>query len=208
MADELTGIAGWAVDLMDALGAPGAGLAVALENLFPPIPSELILPLAGLAASRGDLGLPEVIIWTTLGSLVGAGVLYTLGRLLGAERLRTIARKVPLLEVSDIDRTEAWFTKHGPKAVFFGRMLPVFRSLISIPAGITKVNVALFAGLTFAGSAIWNTLFVLAGYFLGENWQVIEPYADTFQFVIIGAVVVFIAVWAVKRVRAKRPTEA
>ena len=208
MADELTGIAGWAVDLMDALGAPGAGLAVALENLFPPIPSEIILPLAGLAASRGDLGLPEVIVWTTLGSLAGALVLYALGRILGAERLRKLARKVPLLEVGDIDRTEAWFTKHGPKAVFFGRMLPVFRSLISIPAGITKLNVALFALLTFLGSAIWNTLFVLAGFFLGENWQVIEPYADTFQIVIIGIVVVALAVWVVKRVRARRPTEA
>ena len=183
-------------------------MAVALENLFPPIPSEIILPLAGLAASRGDLGLHEVIVWTTLGSLVGALVLYALGRILGAERLRQLARKVPLLEVGDIDRTEAWFTKHGPKAVFFGRMLPVFRSLISIPAGITKLNVALFALLTFLGSAIWNTLFVLAGFFLDENWQVIEPYADTFQIVIIGIVVVALAVWVVKRVRARRPTEA
>lgn len=208
MAEELTGIAGWAVDLMDALGAPGAGLAVALENLFPPIPSEIILPLAGLAASRGDLGLVEVIVWTTIGSLVGAIVLYSLGRILGAERLRTLARKVPLLEVGDIDRTEAWFTKHGAKAVFFGRMLPVFRSLISIPAGITKLNMGLFALLTFLGSAIWNTLFVLAGFFLGENWHVIEPYSDTAQLLIIGVVVVVIAVWVIKRVRAKRPTEA
>ena len=110
--------------------------------------------------------------------------------------------------MGDIDRTEAWFTRHGPKAVFFGRMLPVFRSLISIPAGITKLNVALFALLTFLGSAIWNSLFVLAGYVLGENWKVVEPHADTFQIVIIGAVVVFIAVWVVKRVRAQRPAKA
>jgi len=209
MADEeLTGIAAWAVDLMDALGAPGAGLAVAIENVFPPIPSELILPLAGLAASRGELSLVAVLVWTTAGSLVGAIGLYLLGRLLGADRLRAIAAKVPLLEVEDIDRTQAWFTKHGPKAVFFGRMLPVFRSLISIPAGITRMHLGLFALLTFLGSAIWNTIFVLLGFFLGENWTVISPYADTFQWVVIGLVVVAIAWWIVKRVRASRPKTA
>ncbi len=207
MAEELTGIAGWAVGLMEVLGAPGAGLAVALENLFPPIPSEIILPLAGLAASRGDLGLVDVLVWTTIGSLVGALILYGVGRGLGVERLRTVARKVPLLEVRDIDRTEQWFHRHGPKAVFFGRMLPVFRSLISIPAGVTKLNIALFAALTFLGSAIWNTLFVLAGYLLGENWHVIEPYADTFQIVVIGLVVVALVVWTIRRIRAGRPTE-
>jgi membrane protein DedA with SNARE-associated domain len=177
-----------------------------LENLFPPIPSEIILPLAGLAASRGDLGLVDVLVWTTIGSLVGALILYGVGRGLGVERLRTVARKVPLLEVRDIDRTEQWFHRHGPKAVFFGRMLPVFRSLISIPAGVTKLNIALFAALTFLGSAIWNTLFVLAGYLLGENWHVIEPYADTFQIIVIGLVVVALAVWTIRRIRAGRPT--
>jgi len=203
---ELTGIAGWAVGLMDALGAPGAGLAVAVENIFPPIPSEVILPLAGLAASRGDLSLVAVLLWTTAGSLVGAIGLYLLGAGLGADRLRAVAKRVPLLEVSDIDRTEAWFRKHGPKAVFFGRMIPVFRSLISIPAGITRLHLALFALLTFLGSAIWNTIFVLAGYFLGENWTIVEPYADTFQLIVIGAVVLAIVVWVVKRIR--RPATA
>jgi membrane protein DedA with SNARE-associated domain len=193
---------------MEALGAPGAGLAVALENLFPPIPSEIILPLAGLAASRGDLDLIEVLVWTTVGSLVGALILYGLGRLLGADRLRAFARRVPLLEVRDIDRTEAWFSRHGAKAVFFGRMLPVFRSLISIPAGVTRLQIGLFAALTFAGSAIWNTLFVLAGFFLGENWEIIEPYADAFQIIVIGLVVVVLAWWVVARIRAGRPTEA
>ena len=191
---------------MDVLGAPGAGIAVAVENIFPPIPSEVILPLAGLAASRGDLSLAAVLIWTTAGSLVGAIGLYLVGAVLGADRLRAVAKRVPLLEVSDIDKTEAWFRRHGPKAVFFGRMIPVFRSLISIPAGITRLNLALFALLTFLGSAIWNTIFVLAGYFLGENWTVVEPYADTFQLVVIGAVVIAIVVWVVKRIR--RPAAA
>jgi membrane protein DedA with SNARE-associated domain len=197
---ELTGIAGWAVGLMEVLGAPGAGLAVAAENLFPPIPSEVILPLAGLAASRGDLNLIEVLLWTTLGSLVGAVALYLVGALLGAARLRAIARRMPLLEVSDIDRTEAWFIRHGPKAVFFGRMLPIFRSLISIPAGITRLNLGLFALLTFLGSAIWNSIFVMAGYLLGENWTIVEPYADIVQYAVIAAVVALLVVWVVKRI--------
>lgn len=205
---ELTGIAGWAVGLMDTLGAPGAGLAVAVENLFPPIPSEIILPLAGLAASRGHLDLVEVLIWTTAGSLFGAIVLYLLGAVLGADRLRGIAKRMPLLEVSDIDKTESWFRRHGTKAVFFGRMLPVFRSLISIPAGITRLNPWVFAVLTFLGSAIWNTIFVMAGYLLGENWTIIEPYADTFQFVVIGLVVLAIAVWVVRRLRSRQARPA
>lgn len=198
---ELTGIAAWAVHLMDILGAPGAGIAVFAENLFPPIPSEVILPLAGLAASRGDLGLIEVLVWVTLGSLVGALLLYGLGALLGLARLRAIAERIPLLGVSDVDRTDAWFARHGAKSVFFGRMVPVFRSLISIPAGITRMNLALFAALTFAGSAIWNTILVIAGYLLGENWNAIGPIAGISQWIVVGAVVVVIAVFVIRRLR-------
>ncbi len=205
--EELTGVARWAVDLMNALGAPGAGIAIFIENVFPPIPSEIILPLAGLAASRGDLQLAEVLLWTTAGSLLGAILLYALGALLGAERLRAIARRVPLLKVSDIDKSVAWFDRHGAKAVFFGRMLPIFRSLISIPAGITRLNLLLFALLTFLGSSIWNTLFVLAGYMLGENWTVVEPFANVLQYVVIGAVLLLIVIFVVRRVRERAPVE-
>jgi len=205
--EELTGVARWAVDLMNTLGAPGAGIAIFIENLFPPIPSEIILPLAGLAASRGDLQLAEVLLWTTAGSVLGAIVLYSLGALLGAQRLRGVARRVPLLKVSDIDKSVAWFDKHGAEAVFFGRMLPIFRSLISIPAGITRLNLWLFVLLTFLGSSIWNTLFVLAGYLLGENWKVVEPFADVLQYVVIGAVLLLIVVFVVRRVREGAPVE-
>ena len=205
--EELTGVARWAVDLMSALGAPGAGIAIFIENVFPPIPSEIILPLAGLAASRGDLQLAEVLLWTTAGSLLGAILLYSLGALLGAERLRVIARRVPLLKVSDIDNSVAWFDRHGAKAVFFGRMLPIFRSLISIPAGITRLNLLLFALLTFLGSSIWNTLFVLAGYLLGENWTVVEPFANVLQYVVIGAVLLLIVIFVVRRVRERAAVE-
>ncbi|MEU4546843.1 DedA family protein [Nonomuraea dietziae] len=125
----------WLIELMEILGAPGAGLAIALENLFPPLPSEVILPLAGFTSSRGEMDLLNVLAWTTAGSVVGALALYWAGALLGRERTLALAARIPLLKVSDIAKTEAWFLKHGRKTVFFGRMIPIFRSLISIPAG-------------------------------------------------------------------------
>jgi membrane protein DedA with SNARE-associated domain len=202
-AASLSGIAAWAVDLMETVGAPGAGLAIALENLFPPLPSEVILPLAGFTASRGGFSLAEALVWTTLGSVFGALLLYGIGALLGRRRMRGLAAKLPLVDVADVDRTEAWFDRHGAKAVFFGRMIPVFRSLISIPAGIERMPVGKFLLLTTAGSLVWNTIFVLAGFYLGENWHIVERYADVFQKVVIAVVAVAVVLWVFSRV-AKR----
>lgn len=202
-SQELTGVAGWAVDLMETLGGPGAGLAIALENLFPPLPSEVVLPLAGFTASQGTLSLPGALIWTTAGSVVGALALYLLGALLGRDRLRRIWGHLPLVNLEDLDRTEAWFDRHGRKAVFFGRMIPIFRSLISVPAGVERMPITLFLGLTFAGSAIWNTIFVMAGYWLGEQWHAVEQYADILQKIVIVAVVVAVAWFVVSRVRQR-----
>lgn len=171
-----TGFTAWVIGVMETLGGPGAGMIIALENLFPPIPSELILPLAGFTASRGDMSLLGAILWTTLGSLVGALVLYWLGARLGRERTRAIAAKLPLVKLSDVDKTEAWFAKHGTKAVFFGRILPLFRGLISIPAGIERMSLGVFITYTTLGSLIWNTAFLIAGYQLGENWYLAERY--------------------------------
>jgi membrane protein DedA with SNARE-associated domain len=198
----LSALADWTVSLMEIIGPIGAGLAIALENLFPPLPSEVVLPMAGLTASRGGFTLAEALIWTTVGSVVGAIVLYGLGRWLGAERLRRVAAWMPLVKVDDVDRTIAWFERHGWAAVFFGRMIPIFRSLISIPAGVARMPLWKFTLLTTAGSAIWNTIFVLAGFLLGENWHVIETYADAFQYAVIAAVALAVAWFVVVRVRA------
>lgn len=192
------------VGLMETLGAPGAGLAVAIENLFPPIPSEVILPLAGFAASRGDLDLVAAIVFTTLGSLVGALALYGLGAWLGRDRMRRLAVHLPLIDVEDVDKTESWFLRHGTKAVFFGRMLPLFRSFISIPAGIERMPLWKFALLTTAGSLIWNTAFILAGFWLGEKWHLVEPYADVLQWVVIAAVLAAMAWFVIGRLRRHR----
>lgn len=190
----------WLTDLMAVLGGPGAGLAIALENIFPPIPSELILPLAGFTAAQGRVSVVEMIIWTTIGSVVGALVLYLVGKALGRERMRAILGKVPLVDVSDLDKTEAWFQRHGNATVFFGRMIPMFRSFISIPAGIERMPMPRFILLTAAGSGIWNTIFVLAGYWLGARWHEVEGWVSRFQYVVIAVVVVAVVYWVVRRI--------
>lgn len=192
------------VGLMDVIGPYGAGLAIALENVFPPIPSEVILPTAGLAASRGAFALWEAILWTTVGSVVGALALYGLGALLGADRLRRAADRIPLVKGEDVDKTVAWFGKHGGRAVFFGRFVPGIRSLISIPAGIVRMPIGRFLLLTGSGSLLWNTLFVLLGWFLGERWHVIEPYLGVVENIVLAAIVIAVVWFVVVRVRAAR----
>lgn len=200
----LGAVTDWAVHLMETIGAPGAGLAIALENLFPPLPSEVILPLAGFTASRGSFSLVEAILWTTLGSVVGAFALYVLGAWLGRDRMRRLVTKVPLVDLEDVDRVQEWFARYGYKAVFFGRMIPLFRSLVSIPAGIERMPPTAFLLLTTAGSLIWNSVFVLAGYYLGESWHVVEQYAGTFQRIVIIAVVLLAVYFLVSKIRARR----
>ena len=207
MTSTADGIAGWATGLMEALGAPGAGLAIALENLFPPLPSEVILPLAGFTASRGEMSLLGALTWTTLGSIVGALALYWIGAMLGRERVIAIATRLPLVKVSDIEKTETWFLKHGIKTVFFGRMIPIFRSLISIPAGVNRMPLGTFLLFTTLGSLIWNTLFVLAGYYLGENWSLVEAYVGIGSKVVIGTVVLAVLIFIGRRLSEKNKAE-
>ncbi|NBE97494.1 DedA family protein [Nonomuraea sp. KC401] len=189
---------------MESLGAPGAGLAIALENIFPPLPSEVILPLSGFTASKGELGLFEVLLCTTLGSVLGALALYWVGAALGRERTLALAARLPLVKTSDIEKTEAWFDRHGRKTVFFGRMIPVFRSLISIPAGVERMPLPTFTLLTTAGSLIWNTIFVMAGYLLGRHYAVVETYVGAGSYVVIGLVVLAIVVFVGVRLAERR----
>lgn len=197
----LSALADWTVSLMDIVGPAGAAAAIAMESVFPPLPSEAILPMAGLAASRGSFTLFEALAWTTAGSVAGAFLLYGLGAWLGAARLRRIAERMPLMQADDVDRTIAWFARHGGAAVFFGRMLPIFRSLISIPAGVARMPLWRFGLLTAAGSLLWNSVFVLAGFFLGEQWHIVEEYAGILQYVVIAAVIGALAWFVVARMR-------
>lgn len=202
------GIAGFTVDMMEALGAPGAGLAVALENLFPPIPSEVILPLAGFTAAQGSMSLVGAIVWTTIGSVVGALTLYWIGALVGVERLRLIAERMPLLDAADVDKSVGWFDRHGEKAVFFGRMVPLVRSFVSIPAGVQRMNLLRFTLLTGLGSLIWNSVFIVAGYQLGRRWYLVENVTGPMQKVVVVVLAILIIWWVVRRVRVRRARDA
>ncbi|WP_062346115.1 DedA family protein [Herbidospora yilanensis] len=201
--EKLDGIAGWAVGLMETLGAPGAGLATAIENLVPPIPSELILPLAGFTASQGNMSLVAAVAWSTAGSVAGALVLYGLGALLGRDRTVALLGRVPFVTAGDIEKAEAWFARHGRKTVFFGRMVPVFRSLISLPAGVERMPLGTFTLLTALGSLIWNCVFVLAGYVLGENWEIVQRYSGWLTNGVIVVCAVAVAVFVAMRVKAR-----
>jgi membrane protein DedA with SNARE-associated domain len=198
-AERAGGIAGWATHIMQSLGAPGAGLANAVDTVFPFVPSEVILPIAGFTAGQGRMSLVAAILWATVGSVVGSLVVYYAGALLGRERTRSIAERIPLVKAHEIDRVEAWFARHGAKTVFLARMVPVFRSLISIPAGIELMPVVTFAGFTALGSLIWNTAFVLAGYWLGDNWRLVEEYGGFVSKAVVVVVLLALGWFIVSR---------
>nr|WP_229871597.1 DedA family protein [Streptomyces longisporoflavus] len=189
---------------MDTLGAVGAGAAIALENLFPPLPSEVILPLAGFAASQGKFSLLAALFWTTAGSVIGALALYAVGALLGRERTLAIAARLPLVKASDIQRTEEWFARHGTKAVFFGRMIPVFRSMISVPAGVERMRLPVFLALTTAGSLIWNAVFILIGHALGARWHQVTDLVSLYSKGVLAAVALAALTFAVLRASAPK----
>lgn len=198
------GIDEWAIAIMESLGVVGAGLLVAIESLFPPIPSEIILPLAGFTASQGSFSLIGAIIATTIGSLVGALGLYALGRYVGVARLRRWADKVPLMSSADVDKAMVWFGKHDKIAVLTGRFVPIVRSLVSIPAGVERMHLGLFLLLTLLGSGLWNSLFIILGFVLGENWTLVEGWMGQYSRVILVVAVLALAIIVVLRIRRHR----
>ncbi|MFJ8705691.1 DedA family protein [Streptomyces anulatus] len=197
------GIAGWAAGLVEAFGGPGAGVAIALENVFPPLPSEVILPLTGFAASQGVLSIASALFWTTLGSVVGAVVLYGIGAVFGRERMHAWWAKLPLVKASDLVRTEEWFARHGTKAILLGRMVPVFRSLISVPAGVERMPLPVFVTLTTAGSLVWNIVLVMAGYWLGDQWDVVGAYVGVVSKIVLALAAVALVGYVAMRIRGR-----
>jgi membrane protein DedA with SNARE-associated domain len=196
-------VTGWIADLIDAFGALGVAFLMALENLFPPIPSELILPFAGFLVGRGELGFLPVLVASTAGSLFGALVLYALGRWGGRKLILRYGRFLRVKE-ADLDRAEGWFDKYDEWVVLFGRMVPGVRSVVSIPAGMLGTPFVRFVLLTTAGSAAWNTLLLGAGWYLGDNWQQIADIvgsASNVVLVLVAVVLVGAAVWWWRRGR-------
>ena len=201
---ELTGLAGLVTDIIAALGPIGVGVLVALETVFPPIPSELILPLSGYLASRGRMSLAAVVIGATLGSLAGALALYWAGAALGQKRLRRLAERTPLVEVDDLERAEGWFDRHGGLAVLIGRVVPVVRSLVSVPAGVERMPLWRFILYTIIGSGVYNLVLIGLGYMLGSSWKTVEQYSNYLNYAIYAAILVAVGLFALKRVRRRR----
>lgn len=195
----------WLIDIMNDLGYFGVMLLIALENVFPPIPSEIILTFGGFMTTTTNLTVIGVILAATAGSVVGAIILYIIGLQLNVTRLEMIIdRWGHLLRITkeDIHRADAWFDKYGPWTVFFCRFVPIIRSLISIPAGMSHMNAGLFLLLTIIGTFIWNTVLVYLGARLGESWEVIVYYMDMYSYVIYGVIfilVIFVLYKFIKR---------
>lgn len=183
----------WVISIMEALGAVGVGVAVFLENVFPPIPSEVVLPLAGFTTTQGDLNVWAALMWSVIGSVSGAFLLYGLGRSIGAARLRQVADWMWLVDATDVDKSLSWFEKYGKYSVFFGRLVPGVRSLISIPAGVDKMNPVLFGVLTAVGSTIWNAVLIWAGVWLGAEWETVSMWFERYSTIIYVGIALFVA---------------
>jgi membrane protein DedA with SNARE-associated domain len=176
--------------------------------LIPPIPSEIVLSLAGFLAGQGRVNLVLVLIAATAGSVLGALVLYWLGYTLGEERLRRWLDRIPLVDANDLNKADRWFERHERGAVLVGRCAPVVRSLVSIPAGANRMPLGQFVLFTAIGSGVWNALFVGAGYLLGERWQQVQQYSHWFDYAVWAFFAVVIGGWVVKKVRKRRRATA
>jgi membrane protein DedA with SNARE-associated domain len=175
-----------------------------LETVFPPVPSEVILPLGGYLAQRGELSPVWVVVAATAGSLAGAWLLYGLGAALGEKRATTLLARLPLVDEEDVARSVGWFERRGAWAVLLGRLVPGVRSLVSLPAGAARMNLALFSALTLLGSGVWTGILVGAGMALGTQWQLVEEYSWVLDVVLVALVVAAVAALAVRRVRKRR----
>lgn len=195
----------WILAIMDKLGLAGVTLMMFLENVFPPIPSELIMPMAGFAAAMGNMNIIAVIIAGTLGSVLGALPLYYLGTIFDEKRLYQLAEKYGkyvLVKPSDVTQAQAWFNKYGKTVVFFGRMIPAIRSLISIPAGMNRMPMLPFLVLTAIGSAIWTTLLAYAGYVLGANYDQVAEFISPISKIVVVVVLIIGATIAFFRIKS------
>ena len=197
----------WIVNLIESSGYWGIALLMFLENVFPPIPSELIMPLGGFTASQGKLTLPLVILAGTIGSVLGQLPLYYLGHFLGKQRLMRLADKYgKWLAVSgeDIQKSSTWFGRHGSKAVLIGRLVPGIRSFISIPAGICGMNLPKFLLYSAIGMGVWAGVLGYLGHLLGKNYEKVERFMGPVTYVVLGVIVIGAIVFVVRRKRAKK----
>ena len=199
-------LANWVQDVIERLGATGVALLVILENIFPPIPSEIVLPFAGFVAERGDGSVVVMIFAATIGAVVGALVLYGIAAVIGPDRLAAFVARFGRwfgVKPADLVRAEQWFDRHAVAAVLLGRCVPLIRSIVSIPAGFRRMSIAPFLLCTAIGSLVWNTALIGAGAILGDQWERVEPYVATMQWVVIAAIALFVVRFAVGKFRSR-----
>ncbi len=199
----------WIIQTISDLGYLGIFLVMLAESIFPPIPSELIIPFAGFAAANGDLNLFGVITAATVGAVVGMLPWYFAGRLFGLERVRALADRfgrIMAFNADEIDVAVSWFNRFGPVIVLFGRLMPIIRTLISIPAGLARMSLPMFLLASTSGALVWNTILTLAGYILHEHYELIEVVLDPLSYLVLGLVVLLyllkVVTWKPSKARA------
>ena len=200
----------WIIDLIDQYGYWGVFFLIALENIFPPIPSEVILTFGGFMTNSTGLSIVGVIVTATIGSVFGAVILYSIGLLLDVERLEKLIDrygKVLRLTKDDIHKADAWFDRYGIWTVFFCRVIPLVRSVISIPAGMSNMNFGLFLLFTTLGTLIWNTILVNVGAAVGSNWHDIVQYMDMFSnvvYAILALLFLLAVIWYMRKRKERK----
>lgn len=197
--------------IIEQFGYFGVFFLILIENVFPPIPSEVILLFSGFFSTYTNLSVLYMIVASTLGSFLGAIILYYIGKIFNKERLKKIVNgrlgKILFLKENDIDKADEWFDNKGNKSVFFCRFVPIVRSLISIPAGMSEMPMGKFIIYTICGSMIWNTVLICLGYRLGSNWGYVLTILDKYQMVVIVILVIIFGYVIIKFYRKKRKSK-
>ena len=200
------------IEIMNNFGYLGVFLLIAIENVFPPIPSEVILLFGGFMTTFSDMNIVGVIIASTLGSVLGAIILYYIGKILNKDRLKKIITSKPgkilRLKPEDIDKADEWFDTKGNKTVFFCRFVPIIRSLISIPAGMSEMPMKKFLLYTAAGSLIWNAALTIAGSIVGENWTNIVDIMDQYSHIILILLIIIFVIAVIIFYKKKKKSNA
>ncbi|ENU93706.1 hypothetical protein F971_00602 [Acinetobacter vivianii] len=204
------GLEQWVLSIMEKLGYLGIAFLMFLDNVFPPIPSEIIMPSAGYTASKGELTLIGVIMAGSAGSILAAMLLYWVGRKVPQQRLFKLTEhygKYLRIQVSDLEKALDWFNKHGHRIVFFGRMIPAVRSLISIPAGMSKMPFAKFMFYSIAGTLIWTSFLAYLGFHFSQNQALMSLIMQRISTIILAIVILYILWWAIKKFYLNKPNQ-
>jgi membrane protein DedA with SNARE-associated domain len=203
----LESFAHWIQEIVRTVGYPGVFVLITLESTLIPIPSEIVMPFAGYMASQGEFSLPVILIINSVAALIGSGICYWIGVVGGRPFLEKYG-KYFLLRAHDVEKTEAFFAKHGQKTIFIARFVPVIRHVISVPAGIARMPLRAFFLQTFLGSTIWGGALICLGYYVGANWETFAKTLKRVDLLIGGILVLALVAFAIRfvvRRRRERP---